>query len=105
SPMPAVEGGTPNYYLLILKVRNDNRGLLDYMYRKGIPSDVFKFKVQPVYHPVLQTLERSCPRADRILKSITTVPVHPGLSREHLDYIVEALNQFDAESMEPLIVL
>jgi perosamine synthetase len=97
--MSVVEGGIPNYYHLILRVREDNRRLLDYMNRKGIPSDVARYKVQPVYrYPVLRNLERSCPRADRILRTITTVPVHPGLSPDHLDYIVAALNEFDGDS-------
>jgi dTDP-4-amino-4,6-dideoxygalactose transaminase len=97
SPLTVVEGGIPNYYLLVVKVRGDNRGLLDYMNGKGIPSDIFHYKVQPVYrYPILQNLERVCPNADRILRTITTVPVHPGLSREQLEYIVEALNGFDA---------
>jgi dTDP-4-amino-4,6-dideoxygalactose transaminase len=99
SPMPVVEGGTANYYHLILRVREDNRRLLDYMRRKEIPSDVLRYKVQPAYrYPILQTLERFCPRADGLLRTITTVPVHPGLSRDHLHYIVEALNAFDGDA-------
>jgi perosamine synthetase len=95
-PMPLVEGGIPNYYHLVLQVRQDNRRMLDYMLRKEIPSDVLRYKVQPVYrYPILQGLERSCPQSDRLLRTITTVPVHPGLSRDHLDYIVESLNAFD----------
>ncbi|HEY2381086.1 MAG TPA: DegT/DnrJ/EryC1/StrS family aminotransferase [Terriglobia bacterium] len=98
-PLPVVEGGIPNYYHLILKVRKDNRRLLDYMGRKEIPSDVLRYNVQPVYrYPILRNLERSCQRADRLLRTITTVPVHPGLSRDHLDYIVESLNAFDADT-------
>lgn len=99
SPMSVIEGGIPNYYHLILRVRKDNRRLLDYMRGKGIPSDVVRYKIQPVYqYPILQDLQESCLRADGLLRTITTVPVHPGLSRDHLDYIVETLNAFDAGS-------
>jgi dTDP-4-amino-4,6-dideoxygalactose transaminase len=96
SPMAVVDGGLPNYYHLVLRVKGNNRRLLDCMRRKEIPSDVLRYKVQPVYrYPVLRNLERSCPKADVLLKTITTVPVHPGLSRDHLSYIVDALNGFD----------
>ncbi|MGE4255167.1 MAG: DegT/DnrJ/EryC1/StrS family aminotransferase [Xanthobacteraceae bacterium] len=101
SPLSVVEGGTPNYYHLVLRVRGDNRRLLQYNNRNDIPSDVFRYKVQPVYrYPILSDLERFCPRAEEMLRTITTVPVHPGLSRNELEYIIDILNGFDPESDE-----
>ncbi|WP_321864406.1 DegT/DnrJ/EryC1/StrS aminotransferase family protein [Burkholderia cenocepacia] len=94
--LPIAQGGTPNGYALLLQaVGHDGRRLVDHQQRHGIPSDIGKYDNQPLFElPLLALYRRACPNAARLLRSLTTVPLHPDLTDDALDYIAKVLNDY-----------
>lgn len=94
--LPLVPGGTPNGYALLLQaVGHDGRRLVDYQQRHGIPSDIGKYDNRPLFEmPLLSAYRRPCPNATHLLRSLTTVPLHPDLGDDDLDYIARVLNDY-----------
>lgn len=95
--LPIVEGGSINGYALLLQAtRSDGRRLVEYMWNCGIPSDIRKYDNQPLYnYPLLAAYERACPNATKLLRSLTTIPLHPDLTRQELEQIIEAINAYE----------
>lgn len=94
--MPVVANGEVNAYSLLLQaVGHDGRELVHYQQRHGIASDIGKYDNQPLYQlPLLHRYERDCPNAARLLRSLTTVPLHPDLTGDDLEYIAKVLNDY-----------
>lgn len=94
--MPVVVGGEVNAYSLLLQaVGHDGRELVHYQQRHGIESDIGKYDNQPLYQlPLLTRYQRDCPNAARLLRSLTTVPLHPDLVDDDLHYIAKVLNDY-----------
>jgi dTDP-4-amino-4,6-dideoxygalactose transaminase len=99
--MPIIPGGEPSGYALVLQAMDhDGRELVRYQVAHGIPSDVDKYDNQPLYlYPLLASRARHCPNATHLLRSLTTVPLHPELSVEDLEYIAHALNAYRPEGV------
>jgi perosamine synthetase len=71
--------------------------LIEYLQAKGIGSAVHYPKAvyeQPLYRDLGYGLER-CPVAEEVSRKVLSLPVHPSLSREDLQYIAETLNGFE----------
>ncbi|UTH74297.1 DegT/DnrJ/EryC1/StrS aminotransferase family protein [Chromobacterium sp. IIBBL 290-4] len=100
--LPIVPGGEVNGFALLLQARgHDGRQLVRYQQERGIPSEVGKFDSRPLYErALLAPYRRDCPHASSLLRSLTTVPLHPDLSSEELDYIAETLNRYVPESAQ-----
>ncbi|QIY78233.1 DegT/DnrJ/EryC1/StrS family aminotransferase [Chromobacterium violaceum] len=94
--LPLPEHGQANGYALLLQaVGHDGRQLVRYQMARGIPSDIGKYDNQPLYQlPLLARYRRECPNAARLLRSLTTVPLHPDLGNTDLDYIARTLNDY-----------
>ncbi|NLP63257.1 DegT/DnrJ/EryC1/StrS family aminotransferase [Paraburkholderia sacchari] len=94
--LPVVTGGEVNGYALLLQsAGHDGRDLVRYQQAHGIPSDVGKYDNKPLFLlPLLTAYERPCPNATRLLRSLTTVPLHPDLSDDDIDYIAKVLNGY-----------
>ncbi|KVN07017.1 aspartate aminotransferase [Burkholderia sp. MSMB1552] len=93
-----VEGGSPNYYFLNLELRfADNRAFIDYLDDLGIPSDIKRYGCKALYEfPALERYRVACPNAQALLAGMTTIPVHPGVSTDELDYMAACINRYDA---------
>lgn len=93
---PVLEGGSPNYYALLLNIAfQDNMEFMRYLSSQGIPSDVLKYGGKPLYKfPLITQYHRSCPNADQIFKTLTTIPVHPGVTSQQLEHIAAAINNY-----------
>lgn len=90
-----VDKGEPNYYTLLLRVHDEAHKFIRYMEKNRIPSDIVRFKCKVLYqYPALKSFYRECPNAERLLNSVTTIPVHPGLTKYDLDYILRKINGF-----------
>jgi perosamine synthetase len=91
-----VKGGIPNYYALLLRLSfSDNSHFINFLSQKGIPSDILRYNYKVLYkYPILEALAGDCENAELLSKSITTIPVHPGLNIEDLDYIISQINAF-----------
>ncbi|ROM91752.1 DegT/DnrJ/EryC1/StrS family aminotransferase [Pseudomonas brassicacearum] len=94
--LPVVaEGEVNGYSLLLQSVGHDGRQLVHYQQRHGIESDIGKYDNQPLYQlPLLTQYHRDCPNAARLLRSLTTVPLHPDLVDDDLHYIAKVLNDY-----------
>lgn len=94
--LPIVAGGEINGYALLLQaVKSDGRHLVEYLVEHGIPSDIHKYDNKPLYeYPILSGFRRSCQNAAELLRSLTTVPLHPGLSEEQLTYMADVINDY-----------
>lgn len=91
-----IDGGEPNYYFLNLELNfADNRAFIDYLDEAGIPSDIKRYGCKALYEfPVLAQYRRTCPNAEKLLASMTTVPVHPDITQAELDYMAERINGY-----------
>ena len=94
--LPLCAGGEASGYALLLQaVGHDGRELVRYQVAHGVPSDIDKYDNTPLYrYPLLTGYARECPNATALLRSLTTVPLHPDLSRDDLEYIAAVLNAY-----------
>jgi len=92
---PITENSNANYYSLLLHLSfSNNANVIKILNDKGIPSDIFRYNYQLVfYYDYLSDYISECPNAHKISKSITTIPVHSGLNKCQLDYIINELNK------------
>ncbi len=95
-PLPIVEGGEAGGTKLLLReTSGDNRALLAHMAARRVPSDILNYKCRALYEfPVLAAYRSKCRNAEALLASITTIPVHPDLSRRQLEHVVQSLNTY-----------
>ncbi|WP_063934701.1 DegT/DnrJ/EryC1/StrS family aminotransferase [Archangium violaceum] len=95
--LPIVEGGAINGYALLMQVvKGDGRRFVEHLDRNGVPSDVKKYDNQPLYnYPLLADRRRDCKNARELLRSLTTIPLHPRLSDEELQHIVATVNAYE----------
>lgn len=91
-----IKKGSPNYYTLLLQVENNNcNKLIDYLDKNGIPSDIKRYNFKVLYkYPLFKKYLRKCYNSENLSQKITTVPVHPGLTKKDLDYIIKIINKF-----------
>lgn len=90
------------YNQYVIKVEDDfpvsREKLMDYLQSKGIGSAVHYPK--PIYRqPIYRELgldKKICPAAEDVSKKVMSLPVHPSLAQEDLEYIAAAMNGFEA---------
>lgn len=94
--LPIISGGAVNGYALLLQTTcSDGRALVQHQHRHGIPSDIQKYDNQPLYvYPLLAAYRHDCPNAAALLRSLTTIPLHPNLQPQQLDTIAEIINNY-----------
>ncbi|OHX14285.1 aspartate aminotransferase [Chromobacterium sphagni] len=93
-----IAGGNPNYYFLNLALGfADNRAFIDYLDERGIPSDIKRYGCKALYQfPALKQYRLDCPHAEALLAGMTTIPVHPAISEQDLDYMASCINLYEA---------
>ncbi|QDX31012.1 aspartate aminotransferase [Dickeya poaceiphila] len=101
-PLPVLAGGEPaGTRLLIRSLTGCNKSLLAFQIQSGIPSDIALYNCKALYqYPVLHERHASCPNAERMLSSITTIPVHPEIGMPEIDTIVNVLNRFQPSDIK-----
>jgi len=98
-------GGLPCGVKLLIKER-DGRGreLNQHLHRCGVPSDVKIYRCRPLYEfPVLADQRADCPNARRLLSSIATLPVHPGIGPDERAFMTAALNSYQGGQSNGLV--
>jgi len=88
--------GVPSYYFMLLRLSlDDNKKFIDYLDTKGIPSDIKRYGCKTLYQfPALQQFTRRCDHAENLLASVTTIPVHPGITDAQADYMIATINGY-----------
>ena len=105
SVLTPTPGGLPCGVKLLIKER-DGRGreLNEHMHRWGVPSDVKIYRCRPLYEfPVLADRRADCPNARRLLGSIATLPVHPGIGPDECALMATALNSYQGGQSSGLV--
>ncbi len=96
-PFRIVEGGQPNYYALLLSLSfDDNIKFIKFLDFNGIPSDIIRYDYKVLYrYPIFSKFERACLSSEKLVQNITTIPVHPGMNKNELDYIISTINGYE----------
>jgi dTDP-4-amino-4,6-dideoxygalactose transaminase len=82
----------PSYYSLVLCADKGMPEFRQWLEAVGIPSDVTRYDCRCLYeHPVAHEFRSACPNAAALLQSVTTIPVHPGLTANQREHVVAAL--------------
>jgi perosamine synthetase len=92
------------YHQYVVRVEDDfpatREKLMDFLQEKGIASAVHYPK--PIYEqPLYREMERAwprCPAAEDVSRRVLSLPVHPSLKQEDLEYIAATLNSFEART-------
>ncbi|MDD1752795.1 MAG: DegT/DnrJ/EryC1/StrS family aminotransferase [Methanotrichaceae archaeon] len=90
------------YNQYVVKVEDDflasRETLMDYLHSKGIGTAIHYPK--PIYRqPLYQQIRadwRICPAAEEVSRKVMSLPVHPSLRREDIEYISKIINSFGA---------
>ncbi|VVB72571.1 UDP-4-amino-4-deoxy-L-arabinose--oxoglutarate aminotransferase [uncultured archaeon] len=89
------------YHQYVVRVEDDfpasRERLTDYLQDRGIGSAVHYPKAvyeQPLYRDLGYGREK-CPVAEDVSRKVLSLPVHPSLSREQIQYIADTLNGFE----------
>ena len=89
----AREGSTHVYHQYTIRVEKGNRDdWIDILTEKGIGTGVhypIPLYNQPIYKKLGFT--GSCPNAETAAKGVISLPVHPSLTNEDLDLVIEAV--------------
>lgn len=61
--------------------------------QKRIPSDIGRYDYRVLYnYSIFQKYRKVCPNSEKLVRNITTIPVHPALTKQELDYMIENIN-------------
>ncbi|WP_163779993.1 DegT/DnrJ/EryC1/StrS family aminotransferase [Myxococcus vastator] len=87
---------SPSYYFMLIESDlADTQRFIDHLDAHGIPSDIKRYGCRNLYEfPLLSAYRRDCPNASALLKRITTLPVHPGISDTDIAHMAEAINAY-----------
>jgi len=86
---------TENVYWLFgvrCKSRDD---LIIHLKNKGISTGVHFYPLP--LHPLFQPYDNGCQTAKQIWETFVTLPLHVDLSEEEVDYVVDAIREFDGK--------
>ncbi|PTL84526.1 DegT/DnrJ/EryC1/StrS aminotransferase family protein [Vitiosangium sp. GDMCC 1.1324] len=91
-----IPGGKTNYYFLTLRTSfANNRRFIDYLDENGVPSDIKRYGCKCLYEfPAVAQYRRNCPNGERLLNTMTTIPVHPALTEKDMDYMAGLINAY-----------
>ncbi len=89
---------SPNYYSLVIRLKASSekvRKFISFLANSNIPSDIFKYGYRPIYkHPLFREFYNlECHNAENLVKTITTLPVHPDISNDDIEYIVNIIKK------------
>lgn len=92
-----IDGSQPNYYALLIKLSfKDNSKFIKYLDNAGIPSDIIRYNYSVLYkYPLFEKYHRHCSNSEKLVSSINTLPIHPDISREEMDYMINKINSYE----------
>jgi perosamine synthetase len=90
------------YHQYVVRVEDDfpasRHRLMEYLQARGVGSAIHYPRAvyqQPVYRDMGYT-DVSCPVAEDVSRRVMSLPVHPSLTADDLQYIAQTLNSFEA---------
>jgi dTDP-4-amino-4,6-dideoxygalactose transaminase len=92
------EGGKHSWYLYTARLQNGSEAernkIMEELHKKGIGSEAYYVNPvhqMPFYHSNFGT--RKLPETEKAAKQVFSLPVHPGVSEEQIEYISKTLLQ------------
>jgi perosamine synthetase len=85
---------------------NHRDELIDYLLKHNIQTSIFYPKLisqQPNVLDYLSNTVNKLLEAEKVVDSVLSIPVHPSLSQEQLEYICKIINQFVPKSKKVMI--
>ncbi|OEU66049.1 MAG: UDP-4-amino-4,6-dideoxy-N-acetyl-beta-L-altrosamine transaminase, partial [Desulfovibrio sp. S3730MH75] len=95
TPLKLKNGVKHAYHLYVVKISADKReSVFEFMRGKEIGVNVHYIPVHyhPYYKDNFNTGTDLCPAAEKAYEEILTLPLHPGMCEEDVDYIVKQLD-------------
>jgi dTDP-4-amino-4,6-dideoxygalactose transaminase len=97
-PLPILENSRPNYYGFVIKLpfsKEKNKKFINMLDERGIPSDMLQYKYKPLYKRELfkKYYKDKCPVTENLIDSITTLPVHPGIKKSEISYMIKQIKE------------
>ena len=89
----AREGSTHVYHQYTIRVEKGNRDdWIDILTEEGIGTGVH-YPIPLYNQPIYQKLgfDGNCPNAEAVANSVISLPVHPSLTNDDLDLVIEAV--------------
>jgi len=84
------------YHQYTIQVQNRNK-LQKFLKDKGIPTAIhypIPLHLQPAFKHLTDANEGDLPISEDVAKNVISLPMHPDLTREEQDYIVDAIRSF-----------
>ena len=81
----------PGYFATLLEQYRDD--FINYMNNKGIQCNVH-YRIPMTKQPAYEKYPGHCPYAERVAKSIVSIPCYHSLTDEQQDYIIKTANDF-----------
>ncbi|WP_103865887.1 DegT/DnrJ/EryC1/StrS aminotransferase family protein [Aquimarina sp. I32.4] len=93
SEIKILNSGEPSYQRMVLLCQTGNTELInDLTHKNHIQSDVVSYNIKPLYdYPILAKYKTKCPNTERILSTMTTIPLHLQYNNQ-LDKIITIIN-------------
>lgn len=95
-PLKTAETSLNAYHLYVIKlVGIDREAAFNQLREKGIGVNVHYIPIhyQPFYRETFNTADGMCPVAEKCYQSILSLPLHPGLTDNEINYIIENVCQ------------
>lgn len=95
--VPIAKPGSYAVYQLF-SIRTKNRsGLMKFLESKGIMTKIYFSPVHKThYYQKVLGYTCSLPNTDIVSEDIISIPFYPGISREEMDYVIQAIKKFEA---------
>ncbi len=88
-----IKNAKHSWHQYTIKTRENRDRFLSYMAENGIGAKIYyptPLNLQPIYRDPKQ----SCPISEKISKEVVSLPVHPRLKAEEIDYIIKKIKEF-----------
>ena len=86
--MPIKQGCSYHFYWIMVENREEFR---EKMAKKGIETGIH---YKPIHHMTMYNQKRKLEITDKISKQIVSIPTHPNLKQNEVDFIAKCINDF-----------
>lgn len=95
APPPVADGCAHAYHQYTLRAADRDAAIAG-LKERGVGAAVY-YPHALYDYPHLREFRQDCPEADRLAKTVLSIPVHPALSDEDVAAVVEAVRQVDQD--------
>lgn len=92
-----IDNSFANYYSIVFMIDESRKPNLEkYLFENDVVSDPFRYKYCPLYKfPILRGFSDStCPKSEQLISRVFTLPVHEGLNKRDIYYLVNLVRNY-----------